>query len=129
MIHTTSYLHRRSGVYYFRIRIPFAFRQEFGTEVRISLRTGNKTEAARLSRILAGRYHERFIQTPKNIVALIPDKSIIGQLQVDFHADGLVDAEQVAQVQKMGLSTGPFVKRVVAPFSNKFGWCHVFGAL
>ena len=91
MIHTASYLQRRSsGVYYFRIRIPIEFQQVFGSEVRISLRTGNKTEAARLSRILAGRYHERFIQTPEHIVALIPDKSIIGQLQVDFHPDGSV---------------------------------------
>ncbi len=90
MIHTASYLHQRSGVYYFRIRIPFAFQQEFGTEVRISLRTGNKTEAARLSRILAGRYHECFIQTSKHIVVRIPDKAIIGQLKVDFHTDGSI---------------------------------------
>jgi integrase len=64
MLRIPSYLVRsRHQVFYFRLRIPFSIRtvlQDHRLEHRLSLRTGNLREAARLAVAFASRYHSFF---------------------------------------------------------------------
>ena len=80
MIHTPSYLQKRNGLYYFRMRVPDAVRATHGPEIRVSLRTGNKTEAALLSRVLAVRYHAHFAKEPALKMATTRLPKDVGQL-------------------------------------------------
>lgn len=80
MIHAPSYLQKRNGLYYFRMRVPEAIRATHGPEIRVSLRTGNKTEAALLSRVLAVRYHAHFAKEPALKMATTRLPKDVGQL-------------------------------------------------
>lgn len=104
MIHAPSYLQKRNGLYYFRMRVPEAIRATHGPEIRLSLRTGNKTEAALLSRGLAVRYHAHFAKEPALKMATTRLPKDVGQLTFETPQGTLRTEnntpEEYAQVQE-----------------------------
>lgn len=90
MFHTPSYLHRRNGLFYFRMRVPCPFQGQYGTEIRLSLQTGNKREAAHLSRALAVRYHAVFYNNKGE--EMREKLGAIGTFEITTHPDGRIQS-------------------------------------
>lgn len=74
-----THLKRRSGTYYFRIRIPTGIRHRFCTdELKFSLRTSDPREAKRRSVVITGKvvelFHKLELSRSELMTKLPPDK-------------------------------------------------------